>query len=84
VREQYFMLLIDETACLTAIPSMLPSELDPRSKGFDLIREVMAAMGKLSAEDERRLREVGGLFGLEQREATTIQFPRREVQAKAS
>jgi hypothetical protein len=84
VREQYFMLLIDETACLTAIPSMLPSELDPRSKGFDLIKEVMAAMGKLSAEDERRLCEVGGLFGLEQGQATTIQFPRREVQAKAS
>jgi hypothetical protein len=84
VREQYFMLLIDETACLTAIPSMLPSELDPRSKGFDLIKEVMAAMGKLSAEDERRLREIGGLFGLEQGQATTIRFPRREVQAKAS
>jgi hypothetical protein len=84
VREQYFMLLIDETACLAAVPSMLPSELDPRSKGFDLIKEVMAAMGKLSAEDEKRLHEVGALFGLEQRQATTIQFPRREVQVKAS
>jgi hypothetical protein len=30
------------------------------------------------------LREVGGLFGVEQGQTTTIPFPRREVQAKAS
>jgi pimeloyl-ACP methyl ester carboxylesterase len=84
VREQYFMLLIDEEATLAAIPSMLPSELETRSKAFDVIAEVMAAMGKLSQEDEKRLREVGGLFGVEQGEATTIPFPRRGAQAKAS
>jgi pimeloyl-ACP methyl ester carboxylesterase len=84
VREQYFMLLIDEEATLAAIPSMLPSELETRSKAFDVITEVMAAMGKLSQEDEKRLREVGGLFGVEQREATTIPFLRRGAQAKVS
>jgi hypothetical protein len=30
------------------------------------------------------LREIGALFGVEQGEATTIPFPRRELQAKAS
>jgi pimeloyl-ACP methyl ester carboxylesterase len=83
VREQYFMLLIDEEASLAAIPSMLPSDAETQSKAFDGIKEVMAAVGKLSAEDEKRLREVGGLFGLEQGEPRTIPFPRREVQ-KAS
>jgi hypothetical protein len=84
VREQYFMLLIDKEASLAAIPSMLPPDTETRSKAFELIKEVMGAVGKLSAEDEKRLREVGGLFGVEQGEATTIPFPRREVQAKAS
>ena len=84
VRDQYFMLLIDEEASLAAISSMLPSEAETRSKAFDVIKEVMAAVGKLSPEDEKRLREIGGLFGVEQGEATTIPFPRREVQAKAS
>jgi len=84
IRDQYFMLLIDEEASLAAIPSMLPSEAETRSKAFDVIKEVMAAVGKLSPEDEKRLREIGGLFGVEQGEATTIPFPRREVQAKVS
>ena len=49
-----------------------------------MIKEVIAAMGKLSAVDEKRLREVGVLFGVEQGTATTIPFPRRDGQAKAS
>jgi len=84
VREQYFMLLIDEEGTLAAIPSMLGSDVETRSKAFDVIKEVMAALGTLSAEDEKRLGEVGGLFGVAQREATTIPFPRRGAQAKAS
>jgi pimeloyl-ACP methyl ester carboxylesterase len=84
VREQYFMLLIDGEAALAAISSMLPSQAETRSKAFDVIKEVMAAIGKLSAEDEKRLREIGGLFGVEQGEVTTVPFPRREVPAKAS
>jgi pimeloyl-ACP methyl ester carboxylesterase len=84
VREQYFMLLIDKDGSLAAIPSLLPSDAETRSKAFDLIKEVMAAIGKLSPEDEKRLREIGGLFGVEQGEATTFPFPPRELQAKAS
>jgi hypothetical protein len=57
-----------------------------RSEGFTLIKEVLAACGKLSADDEKRLREIGRLFGVDQAQATTIPFPqvRREVPAKAS
>jgi pimeloyl-ACP methyl ester carboxylesterase len=84
VRDQYFMLLIDKDGSLAAIPSMLPSDTETRSKAFDVVKEVMAALGKLSPEDEKRLREIGGLFGVEQGEATTIPFPPRELQAKAS
>jgi hypothetical protein len=82
VRDQYFMLLIDKDASLAAIPSMLPSDAVTRSKAFDLIREVMAAVGKLSLEDEKRLGEISRLFGIGA-EGATIQFPhaRRELQA---
>jgi len=83
VREQFFMLLLDQSAAVAAIPSMLPTDAEPRSKAFDLIKEVMAARGAMSAEDERRLNEVGKLFGVD---GTTIPFrqTRRELQAKAS
>src|SRR3974377_188725 len=85
VRDQYFMLLIDKDASLAAIPSMLPSEAGTRSQAFDIIKEVMAAVGKLSAEDEKRLREIGRLFGIGQ-EGAAIPFPqnRRSLQAKSS
>jgi hypothetical protein len=82
VRYQYFMLLIDREASLAAIPSMLPPDIETRSKAFNLIKEVISAAGKLSAEDEKRLREIGTLFGIEQPEPTTIPFPRREPQEK--
>ena len=78
VRDQYFMLLIDENAALAAIPSMLPPDTETRSKAFDLMKEVMAAVGKLSAEDEKRLRKTGRLFGIEE----VVQI--RRLQAKAS
>ena len=85
VRDQYFMLLIDKDASLAAIPSMLPSDTKTRSKAFDVIKEVMAAVGTLSPEDEKRLREIERLFGIGD-EGATIPFPhaRRELQAIAS
>ena len=83
VRDQYFMLLIDKDASLAAIPSMLPSEAGTRSQAFDIIKEVMAAVGKLSPEDDTRLRDIGRLFGIGQ-EGAAIPFPqnRRSLQAK--
>jgi hypothetical protein len=64
VREQFYMLLIDQEAALAAIPSMLPKEPETRRKGFELVSELMGARGKSSAEDERRMAEMARLFGL--------------------
>jgi hypothetical protein len=85
VRDQYFMLLIDKDASLAAIPSMLPSDTQMRSKAFDLIKEVMAALGTPSPEDEKRLRQIERLFGIGD-EGAMIPFPhgRRELQTIAS
>jgi pimeloyl-ACP methyl ester carboxylesterase len=81
IRDQYFMLLIDKDASLSAIPSMLPPDTETRKKAFEVIKEVMAAIGELSPEDEKRLSDIGLLFGIG--DGATVPFPHIR-QAKAS
>jgi pimeloyl-ACP methyl ester carboxylesterase len=64
VREQFAMLLIDEKAALAVLPSLLPADSATRSEGFNAVRQVTAACGEISAEDEKRLSEIGRLFGI--------------------
>jgi len=65
VREQFFMLLLDQEACLAAIPKMLPPDMDARRAVFTAIREVLSAAGDISGETRRRLDRIAQLFGLE-------------------
>jgi Protein of unknown function (DUF3141) len=65
VREQFYMLLVDENAALAAIPGMLPGDAETRREVFGLVSLVLGARGDLSAEDQRRLNEVAQLFGVE-------------------
>jgi hypothetical protein len=67
VREQFSMLLIDTNAALAAIPSMLPDDLETRSKAFGLISGVLSARGEYSAEDRSRIERVGELLGVDAR-----------------
>jgi pimeloyl-ACP methyl ester carboxylesterase len=85
VRDQFAMLLIDEKAALAAVPSLLPADAATRSEGFDAIRQVTVACGEISAQDEKRLSEIGRLFGIGD-EGAAIPFPqnRRGPPAKAS
>jgi len=85
LRDQFAMLLIDEKAALAALPSLLPADAATRSEGFDAIRQVAAACGEISALDEKRLSEIGRLFGIGE-EGAAIPFPqnRRSLQAKPS
>jgi pimeloyl-ACP methyl ester carboxylesterase len=85
VREQFAMLLIDQQAALAAIPSLLPADAQTRSEAFNAVRQVMAASGEISPEDEKRLNKIGRFFGIGE-EGATIRFPqiRRELQEKAS
>jgi hypothetical protein len=85
VREQFNMLLIDREAALAALPSMLPADAEQRRKAFDLIKQVLSARGELSAEDQKRVIEVGRLFGVaEDGSVTPFRPGRREPQARAS
>ena len=79
------MLLIDQQAALAALPSLLPADHAIRSEGFNAIRQVLAACGETSAEDEKRLSEIGRLFGIGD-DGAAIPFPqnRRGASAKAS
>src|SRR5215469_3705710 len=85
VREQFAMLLIDQQAALAALPSLLPPDAQTRSEAFNVVRQVMAACGEISAEDEKRLSEISRLFGIGE-EGATIAFPQilRELATKAS
>jgi uncharacterized protein DUF3141 len=64
VREQFFMLLLDQEAALAAIPRMLPTDVDARRAVFANIREVLSAVGEISGEARTRLDRVAELFGL--------------------
>jgi hypothetical protein len=65
VREQFFMLVIDQEAALAAIPGLLPKEPEARRKAFGTLREVLSAAGEIRGEVADRLRQVAGLFGVD-------------------
>jgi hypothetical protein len=73
VREQFFMLLLEQEATLAAIPKLLPPGEDERRAGLDVIRGVLSASAEISGEAARRLDRVTKLFG-----------PAARSQAKAS
>jgi hypothetical protein len=62
IREQYFMLLIDEEAALAAIPSLLPPDTKERGKALALLRNVVTARGELVGESVRRMEKIAQLF----------------------
>ena len=73
VREQFFMLLLDQDATLAAIPKLLPASENERRAGLEAIGNVLSASAEISGEMAKRLERVMELFGLSS-----------EPQAKAS
>jgi hypothetical protein len=85
VREQFFMLLIDQEATLAAIPKMLPADAEERRSSFVAVQQVLAAGGELGEEAAKRLARIEQLFGLEQkRTPLPLHGPEAEPRAKAS
>jgi hypothetical protein len=62
VRDQYSMLLIDQSAAVASIPSMLPPEPDKRAKAVELITQVIEASGAPSPNKRARLEEIANVF----------------------
>src|SRR4029077_3298795 len=55
VREQFFMLLLDQERALAAIPKLLPDNANDRRAPFAAIREVLSAGAEISGEVAKRL-----------------------------
>jgi pimeloyl-ACP methyl ester carboxylesterase len=68
VREQFFMLLLDQEGALTAIPKLLPDNASERHAAFTAIREVLSASAAISGEVARRLKRIAELFGVDPNE----------------
>jgi hypothetical protein len=65
VREQFFMLLLDEQAAVAAIPAMLPDEPGVRKQALGLLTQVLQASGALSGEANARFERISQLFEMD-------------------
>ena len=84
VREQFYILLVDQDAALSAIPSMLPADAETRTAAFELVRQALGARGAFSVEDRRRMDEVAQLFGTAPPNLALVPPAGTHAQAKAS
>ena len=64
VRDQFFMLAVDEEAALAAIPRMLPDDVAERAAAMDMLLGILKASGPLEDEAARRVETVATLFDL--------------------
>ena len=62
VREQFFMLLIDQEAALAAIPALLPPGAEERQAALAAIRDVISASGEPLGEAAERMARIVKLF----------------------
>jgi hypothetical protein len=65
VREQFFMLLVDEKAALAAITTLLPKDQESRKASFGLLRSVLSASGDITGESANRLQQIKRLMGID-------------------
>ena len=83
VREQFFMLLLDQQGALAAIPKMLPEDVAQRLTAFTMMRQVLSASGEITGERASRLQRIAALFGIDAGEGTSNIAP-FDPKAKAS
>ncbi len=62
IREQFFMIFLDEKQALKTIPALLKGNEDKGAQMLDLIRKTVTAKGALSKDLEKRFAEVAKYF----------------------
>jgi hypothetical protein len=62
LREQYYMIRIDESRAIELIPKLLQGHEDQGPQLLEYIRQIVYADGSLSEEGQRRLAKVERLF----------------------
>jgi hypothetical protein len=65
LRQQYFMVMIDEDAALAAIPGLMPESAEERRAAFRMLGEVLTASGPLPEAAADRLARVARLFDID-------------------
>ena len=68
LREQYYMLRLDERRAVESIRALLSGHAKDGPKLFDVVRKIVTAGGPLNAEGQRRLAQVEKLFAPEKGE----------------
>jgi hypothetical protein len=63
IRQQFFMLLIDESRAIETLPALLPDDPAMRAKALEVLRAVVEAAGDMPPEALRRMAEVERIFG---------------------
>jgi pimeloyl-ACP methyl ester carboxylesterase len=84
VREQFFMLLLDQEGALAAIPKLLPEDVNQRRAAFTAMRQVLSASGEITGERASRLQRVAALFGVDAGEERASNVAPFDPKAKAS
>ena len=86
LREQYFMLRLDEVGAVALIPELLKGHEDEWPKLLEYIRNVATAGGPLGEEGQRRLAELERLFpfppAVKQPGRKPARSPKKEVVTK--
>jgi hypothetical protein len=77
LRQQYFMVMIDEEAALAAIPTLLPESAQERRAAFEVLEDVLTAAGPLPEAAAERLARIAVLFDLDK-------SPDRKMASEAS
>jgi len=63
LRDQFFMLLVDEDAAIAALPVLAQRDPDKITDAIDALRRVLTATGPLIGERANRLARIERLFG---------------------
>jgi len=62
LREQFFLVSLDEERALATLPALLPTSLEKRREALDLVQRMVSARGTPSDEARQRLRRIESLF----------------------
>ena len=84
VREQFFMLLLDEEGALAAIPKLMPDDANQRRALFGSLRDVLSASGAVVGEPANRLQRIAALLGVDTGEGRSANKVAPFDQARAS
>jgi hypothetical protein len=65
MREQFFLLLIDEETAVEAIAGLRPEDIGERGAAFERLLEILEASGQLTDAEAQRLERLKSLFGID-------------------